>query len=462
MQREPRSRALRRAARHPPPRWARAGPGRNPDRDRVRIHCGAACNPPPDGRYRAREVGGGRSTRQPGQVRKEAALTRIGRVSVQPPTCLQHEFGSPRAAGHATGPRRQGPMNDQPTFDAVPPPPNPADEPGLPGFAPAAETAPRLLCASLKLAFRSRARQARRPRAAGLSRAGAEIPPAEFRRPDRPGRDGAHAAQRVRVGPHSAGVDPHRRPRRGQDDDGAHPGARAQLPAARRLRRTHGRSPRRGRALPLHHGIASCRRAGDGRRVPHLGRRRAGDHRRHPLRPGLGALQGLHHRRGPHALGEGVQRLPEDAGGAAAARQVRVRDHRDPQGAGDDPVALPALRPAPHRRFAAGEAPRQYLRPGRRGGGAGGAGDHRAGGRGLGARFAVAARPGDRPRRGAHRRRDRARHDGPGGPGPRDRPLRGRHARRRRRPRCASCATSTIPGRTRWWCSPTSPSSCIS
>ena len=41
--------------------------------------------------------------------------------------------------------------------------------------------------------------------------------------------------------------------------------------------------------------------------------------------------------------------LPEDAGRAAAARQVHLRHHRDPQGAGDHPVALPALRPAPGR-----------------------------------------------------------------------------------------------------------------
>src|SRR6185312_12189297 len=32
------------------------------------------------------EVGGGRTTRQPGQVRKEAALTSTGRVARQPPT----------------------------------------------------------------------------------------------------------------------------------------------------------------------------------------------------------------------------------------------------------------------------------------------------------------------------------------------------------------------------------------
>src|SRR5437660_8094005 len=38
------------------------------------------------GRYNGREVGGGRATRQPGQVRKEAALTSAVRVARQPPT----------------------------------------------------------------------------------------------------------------------------------------------------------------------------------------------------------------------------------------------------------------------------------------------------------------------------------------------------------------------------------------
>src|SRR5579875_859942 len=35
-----------------------------------------------------REVGGGRATRQPGQVRKEAALTSAVRVARQPPTSV--------------------------------------------------------------------------------------------------------------------------------------------------------------------------------------------------------------------------------------------------------------------------------------------------------------------------------------------------------------------------------------
>src|SRR6185312_14500573 len=44
-----------------------------------------ACFPPPKVRYRSREVGGGRATRQPGQVRKEAALTSPVRVVVSLP-----------------------------------------------------------------------------------------------------------------------------------------------------------------------------------------------------------------------------------------------------------------------------------------------------------------------------------------------------------------------------------------
>ncbi len=70
---------------------------------------------------------------------------------------------------------------------------------------------------------------------------------------------------------------------------------------------------------------------------------------RGPLRAGGGPLQGLHHRRSAHAFDRGVQCAAEDARGAAAARQVHLRHHRDPQGPGDHPVALPALRPAAGR-----------------------------------------------------------------------------------------------------------------
>ena len=54
-----------------------------------------------------------------------------------------------------------------------------------------------------------------------------------------------------------------------------------------------------------------------------------------------------------HMLSDaGLQRPAEDAGRAAAACEVHLRHHRDPQGADHGAVALPALRPAPHRRRA--------------------------------------------------------------------------------------------------------------
>ena len=61
----------------------------------------AICFLPLRGRYRGREVGGGRATRQPGQVRKEAALTSAVRVARQPPT-LSYRC-SPRLSGANSG-----------------------------------------------------------------------------------------------------------------------------------------------------------------------------------------------------------------------------------------------------------------------------------------------------------------------------------------------------------------------
>ena len=92
----------------------------------------------------------------------------------------------------------------------------------------------------------------------------------------------------------------------------------------------------------------------------------------------------------------GLQRAAEDAGGAAAARQIHLRHHRDPQGAGHGAVALPALRPAPRRCRTAGEASAGIAAKEGIDGRAGGAGDDRARRRRLGARCAVAARSGDR------------------------------------------------------------------
>ena len=200
-----------------------------------------------------------------------------------------------------------------------------------------------------------------------LPRARAQVPAGDLRRPDRPGRDGAHDLERVRDRTHSAGLDPHRRPRRRQDHDCAHPRARAQLRACGRLgHRPDDRHAGARRALPGDHGKPASRRDRDGRRLAQRRRRRASDQRRHPLRAGIRPLQDLHPRRSAHALRRRLQCAAEDAGGAAAAREVRVRDDRDPQGADHGPVALPALRPAPDRCRFAGAASRKASPPRRR------------------------------------------------------------------------------------------------
>ena len=76
-------------------------------------------------------------------------------------------------------------------------------------------------------------------------------------------------------------------------------------------------------------------------------------------------------------------------------------------------------------------ASRHDLRGRGRRGRARGARRHRPRGRGLGARRALAPRPGDRPRRRPRRGRDGARHARPCRPGAGHRPVRGDDARRR-------------------------------
>ena len=65
-----------------------------------------------------------------------------------------------------------------------------------------------------------------------------------------------------------------------------------------------------------------------------------------------------------------LQRAAQDAGRAAAARQIRVRHHRNPQSPGHGAVALPALRSAPGRCRASGQASARHRREGGAHGGA--------------------------------------------------------------------------------------------
>src|SRR5262245_53709462 len=71
----------------------------------------ASCFGATDGRYRGREVGGGRATRQPGQVRKEAALTSAVRVARQPPTFITAGEAQDTEAQDTEDPHRGGGRN---------------------------------------------------------------------------------------------------------------------------------------------------------------------------------------------------------------------------------------------------------------------------------------------------------------------------------------------------------------
>ena len=81
-----------------------------------------------------------------------------------------------------------------------------------------------------------------------------------------------------------------------------------------------------------------------------LGRRHPRPARERGLRPGLRPPQGVHPRRGAHALAAGVERVPQDARGAAAEHDLRARHDRGPEGAADGGRPLPPLRLRPARR----------------------------------------------------------------------------------------------------------------
>ena len=79
---------------------------------------------------------------------------------------------------------------------------------------------------------------------------GPQIPSADLQRSDRPGRDGAHSAERLSERPDRAGLYAHRRSRRRQDHHGANHRAGAQLYQTRRRDRPDHRPHRVRRALP--------------------------------------------------------------------------------------------------------------------------------------------------------------------------------------------------------------------
>ena len=139
----------------------------------------------------------GRVPRQPGQVRKEAALTSPTWVVAQPPTLpsfgrcfrlaaeahattllkrLRASAGLPRVAAHEAGPSIRHGQN---AFEKV------QQE----------DVRLRRRCCTT----------------AAVCRAGAQVPSGELRRSNRSGGDGYDAAQCIRSRPHCAGLHAHRR-----------------------------------------------------------------------------------------------------------------------------------------------------------------------------------------------------------------------------------------------------------
>ena len=152
------------------------------------------------------------------------------------------------------------------------------------------------------------------------------------------------------AGPPGARLHAHGRARRRQDDDGADHRPRPELRRSRRQGRPDGAALRRNAttASPSPRTAISTssrwtRRAASG--VDEM--RELLDGVRY--RP-VSARYKVYIIDEVHMLSDQrLQRAAEDAGGAAGACEVHLRDDGDPQGAGHRAVALPALRSAPRR-----------------------------------------------------------------------------------------------------------------
>ena len=171
--------------------------------------------------YWPRGVGGGRLTRQPGQVRKEAAVTSTSRVAAPAPL--------PPLPQPALEARLMPTTADSPNFDSAP----------APGAA------------------------------APVSGAGAHLSAAAAVRADRARGAGPHAQQRPAQRPRGARLPADRDPRRRQDHDRSDHRPRPQLRRRRRPRPADPRAMRRGRAVHHDRRGPSYRRAQDGCRDSH-------------------------------------------------------------------------------------------------------------------------------------------------------------------------------------------------
>ena len=167
-------------------------------------------------------------------------------------------------------------------------------------------------------------------------------PPSHLRRRGGPGAHSPHAPQRHRARQGASRLPVRGLPRHRQDEHGQAARLRAQLGG----RPAHGLLAGRP-CLRRHRSRHLARRGGDGRRLEQLGRRHPRATRERRARADGRRAPRLHPRRGPHAHPAGLERVPQDARGAAGARGLRAGHHRGAQGPGHDHRPLPPLRLPP-------------------------------------------------------------------------------------------------------------------
>ena len=173
----------------------------------------------------------------------------------------------------------------------------------------------------------------------------AKIPSLDIRNGRRTETYNLDAQKRDRARTAGARLPVLRTARRGQDHLRPHLRQGDKLPAPRRRR-----GLQRVRVVPqlrrqplAEHTRARCR-------LEQLGRRHPQPHRAGAGHAAAGALLGVHHRRGAHALDTGVQRLSQNARRAAGTRRIHSGHHREAQDHPHDPLAMPDIRLQPHTR----------------------------------------------------------------------------------------------------------------
>ena len=281
-----------------------------------------------------RKVGGGRAPRQPGQVRKEAAVTgsRPGRLSAfhpsrpgrSRPTAWPPTSSAPPSPTWAAPPRRKAcrsrPRPRGRACSASPPPPRPPRRAPPPAARPPRRPARPTACWPANTARRifddligqdALVRTLRNAFAQGRVHHAFMLTGVRGVGKTTTARIIARALNCIGAGRQGR---PDRRSLRRLPGMPRHPGR----PPPRRARRW---------TPPRNNGVDDVRELREALR----------------FRPAQGRHKVFILDEVPHAVGRRLQRAAEDAGGTAAARQLHAGDDRTAQGAGHHPLPLPDL-----------------------------------------------------------------------------------------------------------------------